>query len=89
MSRAAVVGYTGKGSPPSCEMAFQAVSDTKKAPNLSLTVNFNGVKKQNRELKIERPGEGDVYPCLGFNVNQIDNSWHACDVKSHSNNYLF
>ena len=60
MSSAAVVGYTGEGSPPSCEMTFKAVSDAKKPPDLSLTVNFNGVKKQNRELKIERPGEGDV-----------------------------
>ena len=60
MSRAAVLEYTGKGSPPSCEMAFQAVSDITKAPNLSLTVTFNGVKKQNKELRIERPGEGDV-----------------------------
>ena len=60
MSRASVLEYTGKGSPPSCEMAFQAVTDTPKAPDLSLAVTFNGVKKQNRELRIERPGEGDV-----------------------------
>ena len=60
MSRAAVLGYTGNGRPPSCEMAFQAVTDTTKAPDLSLTVTFNGVKKQNKKLQIERPGEGDV-----------------------------
>ena len=60
MSRAAILEYTGNGRPPSCEMAFQAVSDTTKAPDLSLTVTFNVVKKQNRELQIERPGGGDV-----------------------------
>ena len=63
MSRAAVLEYTGKGRPPSCEMAFQAITDTTKAPDLSLTVTFTGVKIENKagaELKIERPGEGDV-----------------------------
>ena len=63
MSSAAVLGYTGECSPPSCEMAFKAVSQSdvgKAAPNLSLTVTFTGVKQQNKELTIERSGEGDV-----------------------------
>ena len=63
MSRAAVLGYTGEGSPPSCEMAFKAVSQSdmgKAVPNLSLTVTFTGVKQQNEKLTIERPGKGDV-----------------------------
>ena len=64
MSSAAVLGYTGECSPPSCEMTFKAVSQsdmTKVTPNLSLTVTVTGgVKKQNTKLTIERPGEGDV-----------------------------
>ena len=53
-------GSTGEGEPPCIVMTLRAVSYETTPPNLTLPVTLTGVRKQSKELQIQRPAEGNV-----------------------------
>ena len=57
MSRSDIIGYTGEGMPPFCEMTLIAVSSKTTPPDLQFTVILDGFDTPNNTLQLTRKAE--------------------------------
>ena len=59
MSRSDIIGYTGDGMPPFCEMTLihVAVPNKTTPPDLQFTVTLNGFQTPNNTLQLTRKAE--------------------------------
>ena len=97
--KAAILGYTGEGSPPHIEMMITAVSDKTTPPDLTVEAKLKGVQTEPSIIKFEREAQ-NVFECVCqvFYHKIALNHWRArvaffpkqCyEVLYHSFNFEF
>ena len=76
MSRSDIIGYTGEGMPPFCEMTLRAVPSKTTPPDLQFTVILDGFDALNNTFQLTRKAEV-VSPvaivAIGTEVGQLCN----------------
>ena len=64
MSRGDLIGYTGEGIPPFCEMTLRAVPSKTTPPDLQFTVILDGFQTPNNTLRLTRKAE--IVPSVAY-----------------------
>ena len=62
MSRGDIIGYTGEGMPPFCEMTLKVVPNKTTPPNLQFTVILDGFYTQNDTNTLLLTRDAEIVP---------------------------